>query len=119
MRTESSAAKGRTIQRTRSAARSVIANRLWTFLIIGALVAVFFSSADRVLASDAANDFSTNSNPNGVWSYGYLPPGPSPNSSNFTLYATHSFMDLAGNGTFVSQSARLAQPRHRKPQRYY
>jgi len=35
---------------------------------------------------DAARDFSVKSNPNGVWSYGQLAPGPAPNAATFALY---------------------------------
>ncbi len=37
-------------------------------------------------ASHAAADFSIKGNPNGLWSYGQLAPGPTPNSATFKLY---------------------------------
>jgi len=36
---------------------------------------------------DAARDFATDRNPNGLWSYGQLSPGPAPKSDTFALYA--------------------------------
>jgi autotransporter-associated beta strand protein len=39
-----------------------------------------------VLVYNAANDFSTNTNPNGAWSYGYSPAGP----DGFALYDVHT-----------------------------
>ncbi len=35
---------------------------------------------------DVAADFSTRSNPNGPWSYGWLAPGPKPDPATFALY---------------------------------
>ena len=37
--------------------------------------------------ADVAADFNHRKNPNGVWSYGYLAPGPKPNLSTFALFA--------------------------------
>lgn len=52
-------------------------------LLIPALVGlVSFSSLASAVIYDAAADFSTGSNPNGVWSYGYE------TSSSFTLFNT-------------------------------
>lgn len=36
---------------------------------------------------DPAKDFSFERNPNGVWTYGYLPPAPKPDAAGFRLYA--------------------------------
>jgi len=38
---------------------------------------------------DAAKQFQVNRNPNGAWSYGYLPPGPRPDGSGFHPYDAH------------------------------
>jgi alpha-galactosidase len=38
---------------------------------------------------DAAKDFHLEANPNGPWSYGYLKPGPTPDSSTFRPYDHH------------------------------
>jgi hypothetical protein len=35
---------------------------------------------------DVAGDFSTKTNPNGPWSYGWVTPGPKPDPARFTLY---------------------------------
>ena len=41
---------------------------------------------DAGQAHDAAQEFKIEQNPNGVWSYGHLQPGPAPDSSTFRLY---------------------------------
>ena len=44
---------------------------------------------------DAAADFSVQSNPNGVWSYGQLAPGPTPDATTFAAY------DAQGSSTAI------------------
>jgi len=53
-----------------------------TLLIPAVVGLVSFSSLASAVVYDAAADFSTGSNPNGVWSYGYE------SSSTFTLFNT-------------------------------
>jgi hypothetical protein len=54
------------------------------------MVSLIFSMLSLASAKaqvyDAAADFSATSNPNGVWSYGYLAPGPVPDPTTFTVY---------------------------------
>ncbi len=51
---------------------------------------VAFTVKSAVTTHDATADFATDSNPNGVWSYGYLPAAASPDSSALELYGAGS-----------------------------
>jgi hypothetical protein len=46
---------------------------------------------------DAAADFSVQHNPNGVWSYGQLPPGPVPDTAKFARFATGLTLESVGS----------------------
>jgi hypothetical protein len=50
---------------------------------------------------DAAAEFSHQRNPNGVWAYGWLPPGPKADSAKFVLFTKGEANDVQGQ-TFVA-----------------
>src|ERR1700722_13944478 len=63
-------------------------NRCLAPFVVGAL---FFSAVGETKADmiyNNAADFSTTTNPKGVWSYGEFAPGVTPVASTFTPYAT-------------------------------
>lgn len=45
---------------------------------------------------DAAREFSIKNNPNGVWSYGLVPPGPGPDTTRFTRFTWGQTLQPAG-----------------------
>ena len=47
---------------------------------------------------DLAGDFSNSKNPNGAWSYGWLPAGPAPDASAFQAYAVCQIVKIDGSG---------------------
>ena len=61
---------------------------------------------------DVVKDFSTTTNPKGVWSYGYINPGASPSSASFTLFTHHgTHYDNFSGRTFEGVHAwKLALP---------
>ena len=59
---------------------------------------------------DATAEFSTDANPNGVWSYGQLAAGPAPDASTFVLYADYP----AGDGRTRSAALPIPAPRSGK-----
>ena len=72
-------------------------------------LALFFGGVGQVRAVSIYNnaaDFSPTNNPNGVWSYGKLAPGITPDASTFSLYLGHGntsgvdFVGVNNNGIF-------------------
>lgn len=67
---------------------------------IGVLLLGWTVCAQATTIYDVANDFSTTSNPNGVWSYGYYTSASDGNPATFTLYTVHGkALDNNGNPT--------------------
>jgi hypothetical protein len=61
------------------------------------LLAVKIRSADGTVF-DLAADFSNAKNPNGPWSYGWLPAGPAPDASAFKPFPKCEIVDIKGFG---------------------
>ena len=84
-------------------------------LILGAM-ALLLGGVGQAKASpiyNNANDFSLASNPNGVWSYGSLAGGSSPNASTFALYpsnGTASGIDFWGPTSALSPPVDFHNP---------
>jgi hypothetical protein len=57
----------------------------WNLVVVGLSLSGFIPTRADMTYNNAT-DFSLASNPNGVWSYGILSPGSSPNSSTFSLF---------------------------------
>jgi hypothetical protein len=75
-------------------------NRLSIFLVTG-LFMVGLTGISEATTYNATADFSTtNGNPNGVWSYGWMPHG---DFSTFNLYTTHNVLNTgAFNQWFIA-----------------
>jgi len=70
-----------------------------------ALAATLQSQAGQTW--DAAADFSVQQNPNGVWSYGYLSPGESPDVAAFQLYPVGETLGGGGIGSLSNPGSTV------------
>jgi len=69
--------------------RAEAMKRVRRAFLVSALILGGVGRAQAGTSYNNATDFSPTSNPNGVWSYGYLAAGSTPNSSTFTLYGNN------------------------------
>ena len=65
------------------------------FVLLLSLVAGF-RTVEAATVYNNATGFSATNNPTGVWSYGYLSPGSSPDPTTFTLYTSKGTVSGSG-----------------------